>query len=440
MRPSQSAQAKATGLAGRFTQLKNAVGDLQEFFGEIIARSLNLGESTGGLVEKIRALTARLEANKEEWVRWGQLVVVALKTAASGIFNFQRIVVNVADIIREVLVAAVASALGAISALLNRAGDGVNVLIEGLNKIPGVDIEFRIGDLPVDRFFTLAQNSLRAIPKDVDDIGDALKTMGESARTAFEAFQTVLGGGSLGGTSSEVADAANGLAGSAAGGSGGGGAATTRTPGAIATLPAALRESLLILNQLEPAFQKAGEAAREMGEEAVLQLTSMERLAVTVADRFADSLVDATEKGLDAFRGFVSGVLKELGRLAARFGVFKILGAVLGPGNAIVQAFGNLAGFGGARASGGPVSPGQAFLVGERGPELFMPSTAGRIIPNVPTAAAPPPQPSRPLQLVVQVMGMTRDDILEEVLLTLPDMPTRSGYTVRVPQSIMAGR
>jgi phage-related minor tail protein len=31
------------------------------------------------------------------------------------------------------------------------------------------------------------------------------------------------------------------------------------------------------------------------------------------------------------------------------------------------------------RATGGPVSPGAAYLVGERGPEMFVPTTSGRI-------------------------------------------------------------
>lgn len=35
--------------------------------------------------------------------------------------------------------------------------------------------------------------------------------------------------------------------------------------------------------------------------------------------------------------------------------------------------------FGGGRAEGGLVAPGQSFLVGERGPELFTPSTSGSI-------------------------------------------------------------
>jgi hypothetical protein len=36
----------------------------------------------------------------------------------------------------------------------------------------------------------------------------------------------------------------------------------------------------------------------------------------------------------------------------------------------------------GARASGGPVSAGKNYLVGERGPEIFSPSSSGSIIPN----------------------------------------------------------
>ena len=38
-------------------------------------------------------------------------------------------------------------------------------------------------------------------------------------------------------------------------------------------------------------------------------------------------------------------------------------------------------GFSGARAEGGPVSPGGAYLVGERGPEVFRPAGAGSIEP-----------------------------------------------------------
>jgi hypothetical protein len=38
--------------------------------------------------------------------------------------------------------------------------------------------------------------------------------------------------------------------------------------------------------------------------------------------------------------------------------------------------------FGGGRANGGPVTGGTSYVVGERGPELFVPNTSGKIIPN----------------------------------------------------------
>jgi phage-related minor tail protein len=41
------------------------------------------------------------------------------------------------------------------------------------------------------------------------------------------------------------------------------------------------------------------------------------------------------------------------------------------------------------RATGGPVSGGRAYMVGERGPELFVPTAAGRIEPPVAVGAAP---------------------------------------------------
>lgn len=50
-------------------------------------------------------------------------------------------------------------------------------------------------------------------------------------------------------------------------------------------------------------------------------------------------------------------------------------------GGAIGGAVGAL-GFGGGRAMGGPVSAGTAYVVGEQGPELFVPKGSGSIVPN----------------------------------------------------------
>jgi hypothetical protein len=75
----------------------------------------------------------------------------------------------------------------------------------------------------------------------------------------------------------------------------------------------------------------------------------------------------------------------------AKDGIDKILGAggilipgtaAIGLGIATIAASQLLKNFGGARAEGGPVSGNKTYLVGERGPELFVPNVAGTIVPN----------------------------------------------------------
>jgi len=51
-------------------------------------------------------------------------------------------------------------------------------------------------------------------------------------------------------------------------------------------------------------------------------------------------------------------------------------------GSKVGNFIGGLNPFGGGKAVGGPVSMGKTYLVGEKGPELFSPSSNGSIIPN----------------------------------------------------------
>lgn len=115
-------------------------------------------------------------------------------------------------------------------------------------------------------------------------------------------------------------------------------------------------------------------------------------LDTTLVDGFAKagtvlerSLLGAIRKGtlgFDDLKRVALQTLEEIAAQALRTG----LGAVL---PAPAQGGLNLAGLlGGAvtsllglpgRATGGPVSPGQAYLVGERGPEVFVPTSAGRV-------------------------------------------------------------
>lgn len=83
--------------------------------------------------------------------------------------------------------------------------------------------------------------------------------------------------------------------------------------------------------------------------------------------------------GAQSAREAISQLLNTLAQAAAK-GLFNALfGALFGGGRG---GGGGLNLFGGARAEGGPVARGMAYLVGERGPELFVPGAAGGIVPN----------------------------------------------------------
>jgi len=87
--------------------------------------------------------------------------------------------------------------------------------------------------------------------------------------------------------------------------------------------------------------------------------------------------------GFDDLRKVAVTTLAEIAASAIKADLGALFGGRSGRGGGLLGALGNLASslFGGApgRATGGPVTGGQAYMVGERGPELFMPTAAGRI-------------------------------------------------------------
>lgn len=103
-------------------------------------------------------------------------------------------------------------------------------------------------------------------------------------------------------------------------------------------------------------LERAG-SALERGLTGAIQrgkfgFEDLRRVALSVLSEIATASI---RSGLDQLGGGQGGLLSSLG---------SILGSALGaPG----------------RATGGPVSPGRAYRVGERGPELFVPTSAGRV-------------------------------------------------------------
>lgn len=97
----------------------------------------------------------------------------------------------------------------------------------------------------------------------------------------------------------------------------------------------------------------------------------------------ASSLESAFDRWISgtkvSFKELVNSMIADLARLQMRKGLEMLLGTGSGGGglSSILAGF-----FGGPKAEGGPVASGKAYLVGERGPEIFVPSNSGAIVNN----------------------------------------------------------
>lgn len=132
--------------------------------------------------------------------------------------------------------------------------------------------------------------------------------------------------------------------------------------GAFARDVAEMRASLS--GPLADGAERAGRALESALSRAVrtgkLGFEDLKRVALSVMAEIAAS---AVRGGISAALGGGGGSGGGTGASLAQAAV-QILSAVLGaPG----------------RATGGPVSPGRAYVVGERGPELFVPTSSGRV-------------------------------------------------------------
>ncbi|WP_423141039.1 tail tape measure protein [Parablastomonas sp. CN1-191] len=110
----------------------------------------------------------------------------------------------------------------------------------------------------------------------------------------------------------------------------------------------------------------------------------------TLVDGFAKAgdvlergLLGAIRKGSLGFEDLKRAALGVIDQIAAQAvsSLFAGLGGGKGGGLNLGSLIGSIMGLPG-RATGGPVAPDRPYLVGERGPELFMPASAGSIVPG----------------------------------------------------------
>ena len=156
-------------------------------------------------------------------------------------------------------------------------------------------------------------------------------------------------------------------------------------------------QSKKINDDLEKAFEGVDESATKAFD-SMIQLS--ERTAWAMQENFSNVFYDAMKGELKSFKDYFSSIIDSMqrawadimGQMASEW----IFGSGMKGGGALSTAWDFLSGYlggggsaGGAtalssarwspRATGGPVSTAKKYLVGESGPELFIPNSDGRI-------------------------------------------------------------
>lgn len=135
------------------------------------------------------------------------------------------------------------------------------------------------------------------------------------------------------------------------------------------------------------AERKANEDARKANAARLKQERELRKLYKDhqtlldgVGNSFEDAmmkLVDGTSSAKDAFRAMARDIIAQLYRIL-------VVQQLVGSYDYANNKGSGIAGFLGGmfRANGGPVTGGQPYVVGERGPELFVPKASGAIVSN----------------------------------------------------------
>lgn len=103
-----------------------------------------------------------------------------------------------------------------------------------------------------------------------------------------------------------------------------------------------------------------------------------------VLERGLLSAIRKGSLGFEDLKRVALGALDQIAGQALQLGLDRVMGSGGKSGGIGGVLAGLLAGLTGlpGRATGGLVSPERPYLVGERGPELFVPTSAGRVEPN----------------------------------------------------------
>jgi len=139
--------------------------------------------------------------------------------------------------------------------------------------------------------------------------------------------------------------------------------------------------SKLIAELNEQKMPRFYQTLKEAGDITI----QLDGLFTNTFNSFADTLADSIMTGKFAFKDFARSVISDIAKIIARQQALLIIqkatgffGGAGGTAGGITSSIGKIFGF----AEGGMPPVNRPSLVGEKGPELFLPKSSGTIIPN----------------------------------------------------------
>lgn len=148
------------------------------------------------------------------------------------------------------------------------------------------------------------------------------------------------------------------------------------------------RENLMQLAEGLATVRAEQKKYQEEQRETLKQIEEWNNLAKSTMGGFINDLIQG-KNAAESFRNALGKIADQL----IKIGLSNIFDS--GKGNLLGGFFSSIFGGGasdpwaGMRANGGPVVPGQAYVVGEKRPEVFVPGVAGSILPRVPSVSSP---------------------------------------------------
>lgn len=148
-----------------------------------------------------------------------------------------------------------------------------------------------------------------------------------------------------------------------------------------------MRDVGIVSPEIEEAIQALSDKLAELKKPLAEVNTFAQEAGKNIQDALGDSILASLDGSTKNIGRIWGDMLKRMAAQAAAAQLGKwLLGGDFGTTGKIGGAAGDLfkwfGSFGGARADGGPVRAGRPYLVGERGPEIVVPKTAGTVLPT----------------------------------------------------------